>query len=262
MFRLDGKVAIVTNPTVAQLYLDTLHTALSAAAFEVVPVLIPDGEEHKNLETVSALWKAFLENGLDRKSTVIALGGGVIGDMIGFAAATYMRGIQWIGIPTTLLSMVDASLRATILAGLQTLNRDLGISIMYITHDLTTAYQVCDNIMVMYGGSVVEAGAADKVIREPQHPYTQLLIASIPSMDRNRRWVEDEVEETTRIVRKSLGCKFGKASSRLPRSPLGSITMAGMPSSAASSRREMHRPVLPLPVMPTQTAWVVRSLLS
>lgn len=73
-------------------------------------MIVPAGEEHKNLETVSRLWKAFLENGLDRKSTVIALGGGVIGDMTGFAASTYMRGIDWIGIPTTLLSMVDASL--------------------------------------------------------------------------------------------------------------------------------------------------------
>ena len=70
---------------------------------------MPAGEEHKNLETISYLWKSFLENGLDRKSTVIALGGGVIGDMAGFAASTYMRGIDWIGIPTTLLSMVDAS---------------------------------------------------------------------------------------------------------------------------------------------------------
>ena len=73
-------------------------------------ISIPAGEKYKNLETVSGLWKSFLENGLDRKSTVIALGGGVIGDMAGFAASTYMRGIAWVGVPTTLLSMVDASL--------------------------------------------------------------------------------------------------------------------------------------------------------
>jgi 3-dehydroquinate synthase len=71
---------------------------------------IPAGEEFKNLNTVSFLWKSFLEHGLDRKSTIIALGGGVVGDMAGFAASTYMRGINWVGIPTTLLSMVDASL--------------------------------------------------------------------------------------------------------------------------------------------------------
>jgi 3-dehydroquinate synthase len=95
---------IVTDENVAKHHLEKIQNLFNAKA-----VIVPAGEEHKNLETVSQLWKAFLENGLDRKSTVIALGGGVIGDMTGFAAATYMRGIDWIGIPTTLLSMVDAS---------------------------------------------------------------------------------------------------------------------------------------------------------
>ncbi|MBE0672497.1 MAG: 3-dehydroquinate synthase [Anaerolineales bacterium] len=97
---------IVTDENVARHYLEKIQTVLQVSK----SVVIPAGEAHKNLETISHLWKAFLENGLDRKSTVIALGGGVIGDMAGFAAATYMRGINWIGIPTTLLSMVDASL--------------------------------------------------------------------------------------------------------------------------------------------------------
>ena len=92
---------IVTDENVAKYHLDKVNVAKS--------VIVPAGEEHKNLETVSRLWKAFLENGLDRKSAVIALGGGVIGDMAGFAASTYMRGIDWIAVPTTLLSMVDAS---------------------------------------------------------------------------------------------------------------------------------------------------------
>jgi shikimate kinase/3-dehydroquinate synthase len=98
---------IVTDENVAKHHLEKIKHAIGADAKSIV---IPAGEEHKNLETVSFLWKSFLEAGLDRKSTVIALGGGVIGDMSGFAAATYMRGINWIGIPTTLLSMVDASL--------------------------------------------------------------------------------------------------------------------------------------------------------
>jgi 3-dehydroquinate synthase len=96
---------IVTDENVAKHHLEKIQTLFNAKS-----VIVPAGEEHKNLETVSRLWKAFLENELDRKSTVIALGGGVIGDMTGFAASTYMRGIDWIGIPTTLLSMVDASL--------------------------------------------------------------------------------------------------------------------------------------------------------
>jgi peptide/nickel transport system ATP-binding protein len=107
------------------------------------------------------------------------------------------------------VSMVDASLRATILAGLQTLNRDLGISIVYITHDLTTAYQVCDDVIVMYAGKIAEAGNTEKVIRDPQHPYTQLLISSIPSIDRSQRWVEGDGDEgNIRAVRPNQGCKF------------------------------------------------------
>ncbi len=98
---------IVTDENVAKFHLDKIKQILG---YDAKSIVLPAGEEHKNLETVSRLWKSFLEAGLDRKSTVIALGGGVIGDMTGFAASTYMRGIQWIGIPTTLLSMVDASL--------------------------------------------------------------------------------------------------------------------------------------------------------
>ena len=91
------------------------------------------------------------------------------------------------------VSMVDASLRATILETLRKLNQDFGISFLYITHDLTTAYQVSDNIIVLYRGSVAETGAVERVIKEPQHPYTQLLVASIPLPDPERRWGETVV---------------------------------------------------------------------
>ena len=97
---------IVTDENVAKNHLEKFQSVLQVSE----SVIIPPGEAHKNLDTISILWKAFLENGLDRKSTVIALGGGVIGDMAGFAASTYMRGIDWVAVPTTLLSMVDASL--------------------------------------------------------------------------------------------------------------------------------------------------------
>jgi len=98
---------IVTDENVAKFHLDKIKQAVGNG---IKSIILPAGEEHKNLETVSHLWKSFLENGLDRKSTVIALGGGVISDLSGFTAATYMRGIHWISIPTTLLSMVDASI--------------------------------------------------------------------------------------------------------------------------------------------------------
>ena len=100
---------IVTDENVA-FHADKLAASLNKVNIKPGILTIPAGEEYKNLNTVSFLWKSFLENGLNRKSTVIALGGGVIGDIAGFAASTYMRGINWVGIPTTLLSMVDASL--------------------------------------------------------------------------------------------------------------------------------------------------------
>ena len=107
------------------------------------------------------------------------------------------------------VSMVDASLRATILDELRTLNRELGISIVYITHDLTTAYQICENIIILYQGSVAEAGSVERVIRDPKHPYTQLLVASIPLPDRNRRWGGDELQiPEIAPGRMSVGCRF------------------------------------------------------
>ncbi|MFN8444161.1 MAG: ABC transporter ATP-binding protein [Caldilineaceae bacterium] len=110
------------------------------------------------------------------------------------------------------VSMVDASLRATILSSLRKLKQDFGISILYITHDLTTAYQISENILIMYAGSVVEAGSVEQVIRKPKHPYTQLLVSSIPLPDKNKRWGGVEIEEVQ--TRKSTGCKFA------PRCPM------------------------------------------
>ncbi len=88
------------------------------------------------------------------------------------------------------VSMVDASLRATILDSIQTLKDDLGITIVYITHDLTTAFQISDDILIMYRGNVVEHGDVERVIHNPQHAYTQLLIESIPQPDPDKRWGE------------------------------------------------------------------------
>jgi peptide/nickel transport system ATP-binding protein len=108
------------------------------------------------------------------------------------------------------VSMVDASLRATILESLRALNRDFGISILYITHDLTTAYHVSDDIIILYRGSVAEAGAVDLVIKDPQHPYTQLLVNSIPWPDINRQWGKAETRGARANGKISVanGCKF------------------------------------------------------
>jgi 3-dehydroquinate synthase len=101
---------VVTDEHVANLHAESATFSLRSAGFAPSLIIVPPGESHKNLETIQHLWQGFLENGLDRNSTVIALGGGVIGDLVGFAASTYMRGIAWVCVPTTLLAMVDASL--------------------------------------------------------------------------------------------------------------------------------------------------------
>ena len=93
------------------------------------------------------------------------------------------------------VSMVDASLRATILGNLHELYRDFGISFLYITHDLTTAYQVSENIVVLYHGCVAEAGDVEQVIKDPRHPYTRELIHSIPVPDPGSAWIDTPVEE-------------------------------------------------------------------
>jgi 3-dehydroquinate synthase len=106
---LRGRVAVVSNPVVAQRYLSPIDEALRGRGYEVTPILIPDGEEHKNLSSLAAVYDGLIKARIDRKSCVLALGGGVVGDVAGFAAATYLRGISYVQVPTTLLAQVDSS---------------------------------------------------------------------------------------------------------------------------------------------------------
>ena len=106
------------------------------------------------------------------------------------------------------VSMVDASLRATILGSLRKLNQDFGISVIYITHDLTTAYQISQNIIVLYGGSVSEAGDVELVVRQPKHPYTQLLVGSIPSPNPRHRWARRVVADASQPSGLNSSCRF------------------------------------------------------
>lgn len=103
------KVAIVTNTTVAPLYLSRVQATLETAGVEALPVILPDGEAFKTAATLNLVFDALLTARCDRKTTVIALGGGVVGDIAGFAAAVYLRGVPFIQIPTTLLAQVDSS---------------------------------------------------------------------------------------------------------------------------------------------------------
>ena len=115
------RVMIVTNPTVAQFYLDTVTFALKKRGCEVDHVLLPDGGKYKTLESLNLIFTALLQGNHGRDTTIIALGGGVIGDVAGFAAASYQRGVRLIQIPTTLLSQVDSSV-----GGKTAVNHELG----------------------------------------------------------------------------------------------------------------------------------------
>lgn len=105
----NPRVALISNTTVAPLYMDQLRRGLVQTGVAVTPVILPDGEAHKNWESLNLIYDAMLSSRCDRGTTIVALGGGVIGDLAGFAAATYQRGVPFIQIPTTLLSQVDSS---------------------------------------------------------------------------------------------------------------------------------------------------------
>lgn len=117
----QNKVLIVTNETVAPLYLDTLKSALEAQGIGAISVVLPDGEQFKNWETLNLVFDALLRAHCERGTTLVALGGGVVGDMGGFAAACYQRGMPFIQVPTTLLSLVDSSV-----GGKTAINHPLG----------------------------------------------------------------------------------------------------------------------------------------
>ena len=104
------RVVMVSDPTIARLHADAVLRGLTAASFDVAQVTVPEGEQAKRLDVASDLWDRLLDLGCDRSSTVVALGGGAVGDLAGFAAATYMRGMNFVQVPTTLLAQVDASI--------------------------------------------------------------------------------------------------------------------------------------------------------
>jgi len=107
---LKGPLALVCDENTARLYAKRAAASLQASGYGVHTVTIPAGEPTKTIQTVMQIWQGFLEAGVERSSTVLALGGGVTGDLTGFAAATYLRGVAWVNLPTSLLSMADASL--------------------------------------------------------------------------------------------------------------------------------------------------------
>ncbi|MBF0379674.1 MAG: 3-dehydroquinate synthase [Magnetococcales bacterium] len=107
---LPGKqIGVVSNETVAPLYLAKVLDSLHSSGFSTVEVILPDGESHKNWQSLTKIFDVLIENSFERSATILALGGGVVGDMSGYAAASLLRGVNFVQVPTTLLSQVDAS---------------------------------------------------------------------------------------------------------------------------------------------------------
>ncbi len=123
------KAAVVTSSVIAPLYLGRVAGALRAAGAEVIEVVLPNGEEHKTWQTLNLVFEALLSEHCDRQTTIVALGGGVIGDIAGFAAAIYQRGVPFIQVPTTLLAQVDSSV-----GGKTAINHPLGKNMVGAFH--------------------------------------------------------------------------------------------------------------------------------
>ncbi len=160
------KVVVVTNTTVAPLYLDRLQSTLKKGGISVLPVILPDGEQFKTWETLNLVFDAMLGARCERGTTLIALGGGVIGDMGGFAAACYQRGMPFIQVPTTLLSQVDSSV-----GGKTAINHPLGknmIGAFYqpklVITDLSTLDTLPDRELKAGLAEVIKYG----LIRDPE----------------------------------------------------------------------------------------------
>ncbi len=143
------------------------------------------------------------------------------------------------------VSMVDASLRATILGSLRRLHEELGISILYITHDLATAYQVADSILVLYRATVAEAGDVESVVQSPQHPYTQLLIGSIPRVSTVRDWTAEPLPAEGDGA--ATGCRFAdRCPSAMPRCRIAAPPLfQTAPNRAAACFLYERAPALP-----------------
>lgn len=108
--RVGRKAILISDPAIERLHGEPVARSLSGAGFELIRLSVPEGEQAKVLETARGLWDRLLDEGCDRSSTVVALGGGAVGDLAGFVAATYMRGMNFVQVPTTLLAQVDASI--------------------------------------------------------------------------------------------------------------------------------------------------------
>ena len=169
------QVLVVSNTTVAPLYLDRVRAALAGLRHEAV--VLPDGEQYKTLETLDEIFSALLSHRLDRDCTLVALGGGVIGDMAGFAAACYQRGVHFVQIPTTLLAQVDSSV-----GGKTAVNHPLGKNMIGAFYQPRCVLADTDTLKTLPDREL-SAGLAEVI------KYG--LIRDLPFLE----WLEDHIEQ-------------------------------------------------------------------
>ena len=170
------KIAIISNPTVDDLYGKSLRTSLQDSGFSVVQYNVPDGEEYKNLTTLERIYDFLIERNLDRGCGLIALGGGVVGDMAGFAAATFLRGLPYIQIPTTLLAQVDSSV-----GGKTAVNHSQGKNLIGAFYQPEAVYIDIDTLDTLPSREI-SAGLAEVVKYGVIHDYEFFC------------WLEDHVQ--------------------------------------------------------------------
>jgi 3-dehydroquinate synthase len=159
---MSGRAIVVSVPPVCELYGAAARESLAGAGFEVREAVVPDGETSKSVAQLSALWDRFVEHRLDRSSPVVALGGGVVGDLAGFAAATFKRGLPFVQVPTTLLAQVDSSV-----GGKVAIDHPAGKNLIGAFHqpaavciDLATLRTLPRRELVAGLGEVIRTGAA------------------------------------------------------------------------------------------------------
>lgn len=150
-------IAIVTNPTVAALYADRAEAALARTGRKVLRIELPDGEVYKDWQTLNLIFDAMLEHRLDRRAVLVALGGGVIGDMTGFAASVYMRGVRFLQVPTTLLAQVDSSV-----GGKTAVNHPLGKNMIGSFYQ-PVAVEIDTDVLGTLPAREVSAGLAEVI---------------------------------------------------------------------------------------------------
>ncbi|MBZ0169203.1 3-dehydroquinate synthase [Candidatus Methylomirabilis lanthanidiphila] len=207
------RVMIVTNPVINRLYGTTVSTSLRKAGFQTATIEIPAGERAKSLRQAARLYRAFLHNRMDRRSIVVALGGGVIGDLAGYAAATFLRGVPFVQIPTTLLAQVDSSVGGKVAVDLPEGKNLIGAFYQpsLVVADVETLKSLPPRQMRAGLGEVVKYGMIadrelfgyvetylDAILRAEEEPLTHLVTRSCAI--KAQIVEQDEREEGIRAV--------------------------------------------------------------